>query len=185
MSTTTRRPPVRRANGRSAGTTSGKSRRNAGTAKRPPGRSTGTAKRPPGRSTSSRSGARARVEVVQPGPTAESVVLGAVGILCLLGLVMVYSASSVASVQGGSSSWAVVSRQAVFMVLGVGAALLAARIPVQVWRDRIAVPLMFATMLVVSNRALLGNFVAPPGLRVMGWLATAVMVLAAVAMLVL
>ncbi len=84
--------------------------------------------------------------MVQSGPTAESVLLGAVGILCLLGLVMVFSASSVASVQGGSSSWAVVSRQAVFMALGVGAALLASRIPVQVWRDRIAVPLMIAAV---------------------------------------
>ena len=49
----------------------------------------------------------------------------------------------------------------------------------------IAVPLMIATMLVVSNRKLLGDFVAPLGLRVMGWLATAVMVLAAMAMAVL
>ncbi len=86
------------------------------------------------------------MDVVQPGPTAESVLLGAVGVLCLLGLVMVYSASSVASVQGGSSSWAVVSRQAVFMVVGVCAAMVAARIPVQVWRDRIAVPLMLVAV---------------------------------------
>ncbi len=49
----------------------------------------------------------------------------------------------------------------------------------------IAVPLMIATMIVVSNRKHLGPFVAPIGLKIMGWLATAVMAIAAVAMLVL
>lgn len=49
----------------------------------------------------------------------------------------------------------------------------------------IAVPLMVATMLVVSNRAHLGPFVAPLGLRIVGWAATGVMGLAAVAMMVL
>jgi cell division protein FtsW len=82
------------------------------------------------------------VEVLSAGPTAESLLIGAVGVLCLLGLVMVYSASSVASVQGGASSWAVVSRQALYMGLGLGLGYLASRVPVQVWRDRIAVPLM-------------------------------------------
>lgn len=49
----------------------------------------------------------------------------------------------------------------------------------------IAVPLMAATMLVVSSRAHLGPFVAPLGLRITGWVATAVMGMAALAMLVL
>ena len=80
--------------------------------------------------------------MLSAGPTAESLLIGAVGVLCLLGLVMVYSASSVASVQGGASSWAVVSRQALYMALGLGLGYLASRVPVQVWRDRIAVPLM-------------------------------------------
>ncbi len=83
------------------------------------------------------------MEVLSSGPTAESMLIGAVGVLCLLGLVMVYSASSVASVQGGSSSWAVVSRQAIFMLMGLGLAVMASRVPVAVWRDRVAVPLMF------------------------------------------
>ena len=48
----------------------------------------------------------------------------------------------------------------------------------------IAVPLMVATMIVVSSRAHLGRFVASPGLKVMGWLATAVMTAAAMAMFV-
>lgn len=49
----------------------------------------------------------------------------------------------------------------------------------------IAVPLMIATMLVVSNRKHLGDFVAPVGLKIIGWLATAVMAAAALAMFVL
>lgn len=49
----------------------------------------------------------------------------------------------------------------------------------------IAVPLMIATMIVVSSRKHLGAYVAPLGLRVIGWLATAVMAAAALAMFVL
>jgi len=49
----------------------------------------------------------------------------------------------------------------------------------------IAVPLMAAAMFVVSNRKRLGRFVAPLGLRIMGWLATVVMAAAALAMFVL
>ena len=57
----------------------------------------------PGSSRSSRrTAARPEVEVLRTGPSAESLLVGAVGVLCLLGLVMVYSASSVASVQGGA-----------------------------------------------------------------------------------
>lgn len=49
----------------------------------------------------------------------------------------------------------------------------------------IAVPLMAATMAVVSSSRHLGRFAAPPHLRFAGWLATAVMALAAAAMVVL
>jgi len=49
----------------------------------------------------------------------------------------------------------------------------------------VAVPLMVATMIVVSSRAHLGAFVAPFALRLFGWLATAVMAVAAVAMIAL
>ena len=49
----------------------------------------------------------------------------------------------------------------------------------------IAVPLMVATMIVVSSRAHLGRFVASRGLKIMGWLATAMMAAAAIGMFVL
>ena len=49
----------------------------------------------------------------------------------------------------------------------------------------IAVPLMVATMIVASSRKRLGPFVAPPALKFVGWTATTVMALAALAMFVL
>ena len=49
----------------------------------------------------------------------------------------------------------------------------------------IAVPLMAATMIVVSSRKHLGPFIAPLGLKIVGWSATAVMAAAALAMFVL
>jgi Mn2+/Fe2+ NRAMP family transporter len=46
-----------------------------------------------------------------------------------------------------------------------------------------AVPLMAAMMVVATRRTLMGKFVAGPGLQFLGWTATGVMALAAVAML--
>lgn len=48
----------------------------------------------------------------------------------------------------------------------------------------IAVPLMIATMIVVSSRSQLGPFVAPRWLRLTGWIATGVMTAATLAMIV-
>jgi cell division protein FtsW len=107
--------------------------------------STGTRRRTTPTQTRSRATAtrtRAEVEVVRSGPSAETLLVGAAAVLCLLGLVMVYSASSVSSVQGGGASWSVVSRQAFYMVIGLGLGVGASRIPVRVWRDRLAIPLM-------------------------------------------
>lgn len=149
MSTTTRRrPPSRRSSSRPPASrrssTARTSSARSSTARTSSAR-TSTARRSgsrsSGRSTTTRS-RRAEVEVVDQGPGAEFLLICSVGVLCLLGLVMVYSASSVASVQGGGPSWTVVSRQALFMLCGLGLAVGAARIPLHVWRDRLAVPLM-------------------------------------------
>jgi cell division protein FtsW len=132
--TTARRPASRPAGSRSTSSRTAASRSTGSRATASPTSAS--------RSGTRRSAARPEIEVLSHGPTAESLLLGAVGVLCLLGLVMVYSASSVASVQGGASSWTVVSRQALFMLMGLGLGVVASRIPVQVWRDRLAVPLM-------------------------------------------
>jgi Mn2+/Fe2+ NRAMP family transporter len=39
----------------------------------------------------------------------------------------------------------------------------------------IAAPLMFALMMVSSNSAIIGQFPLPRGLRIIGWVATAIM----------
>jgi len=44
----------------------------------------------------------------------------------------------------------------------------------------VAVPVMVVTMLLASNRKVMGQFVIPPGLRSIGWIATVVMALASV-----
>jgi NRAMP (natural resistance-associated macrophage protein)-like metal ion transporter len=49
----------------------------------------------------------------------------------------------------------------------------------------IAVPLMVATMIIVSSRLYLGDFVAPTIMRVFGWIATAVMGIAAAGMIIM
>ena len=45
-----------------------------------------------------------------------------------------------------------------------------------------AAPLMCFIMLIASNRKLMGKFVLPPYLKILGWMATAIMVLAAIGM---
>ena len=87
------------------------------------------------RSTANRSRGRAEVTVVRTGPTAEGLLVGSVAVLCLLGLVMVYSASSVSSVHSGASPWGVVARQLGFMLAGLALAVGAARVPLRAWRD--------------------------------------------------
>ncbi len=153
MATSTRRPPTRRPSTSRPSSRSTTSSRTSTTRQattrqattRQAGRSTATR----GRSTTSQ---RAEIEVVRNGPTAEAMLLGSVAVLCLLGLVMVYSASSVASVQGGGSSWQVVMRQFMFMSAGLLLAVGASRIPLRVWRDRLSAPLL---LIAVALQALL------------------------------
>jgi Mn2+/Fe2+ NRAMP family transporter len=46
----------------------------------------------------------------------------------------------------------------------------------------VAVPIMVMMMVMAARRQVMGDFVLGPGLKAMGWLATAVMALAAVGM---
>ena len=46
----------------------------------------------------------------------------------------------------------------------------------------VSVPLMIVTMRMAGNRKVMGEFTLPPYLRVMGWVATAVMLAASVGM---
>jgi Mn2+/Fe2+ NRAMP family transporter len=44
----------------------------------------------------------------------------------------------------------------------------------------VSVPLMVVTMRMAANRKVMGQFTLPPYLRVMGWVATAVMLAASI-----
>ncbi len=105
-----------------------------------------TSSRTRSRASSGRKLRAVEVEVVQVGPKPEHLLLGATGLLCLLGIVMVYSASSVASVQASNANWSTGVRQLVWMVLGLALGLVASRIPLMFWRDRIA-PVMILVAL--------------------------------------
>lgn len=112
-------------------------------------RSTPSRGRAPSRARGAGGGTRRRrpeVQVVRTGPSPELVLIAAVALLCGFGLVMVYSASSVTSVELTGSSWSIVTRQAVWLVAGIGAAWAASRIPLEVWRDRLAGPMLVVAL---------------------------------------
>jgi len=66
-------------------------------------------------------------------------------LLCITGLVMVGSASPVVSLLTYHSPWTIFIRQALWMVLGVGALLLFARIDYRIWR-KFAIPMVVGTV---------------------------------------
>jgi cell division protein FtsW len=68
-----------------------------------------------------------------------------IAVLCVFGLVMVGSASPVISMATYGSPWTILTRQALWMVVGVGALLIFARIDYRVWR-RWSVPLVLCTL---------------------------------------
>lgn len=68
-----------------------------------------------------------------------------VAALLLIGLIMVLSASSVASLRNGGSSYTVFLKQAQFAVLGVLACVVASRLPTLAWR-RLAIPLLLVAV---------------------------------------
>ena len=60
--------------------------------------------------------------------------LGATLLLLVLGLVMVFSASSVAAYRSLGSSYAIVAKQAMWVAIGLPLMIVASRLPVRVWR---------------------------------------------------
>lgn len=90
---------------------------------------------------------RPRAGAAPRGPAPELVLVAAVAILCGFGLVMLYSASQVLSITRFDHPWHFVGRQAIWLTIGVALALVAARIPLRVWRDQLAWVLMGAAVL--------------------------------------
>lgn len=87
-------------------------------------------------------------------PEPRRVLVAAVGVCCALGLLTVYSASQVLAVEEGESPWYFVVRQAVWLVAGLVAAVVVTRIPLRVWRDRLALPLLVVTSVLLGYIAL-------------------------------
>lgn len=100
----------------------------------------------PGRSSRGGTSRRASLvaRVVGSDRAGEWLVLVPAALLALLGVAMVYSASTVESVTGGHASWSVVVRQVVYLAGSVVVAVGVSRIPLRIWRDRLVFP-VYAT----------------------------------------
>ena len=66
-------------------------------------------------------------------------------LLCIVGLVMVGSASPVVSLLTYHSPWTIFFRQVLWMVIGVGALLIFARVDYRTWR-KFGIPLVIGTL---------------------------------------
>jgi len=102
------------------------------------------------------------------GPSAHILLLAVVGVLSIVGLVMVLSASSVRSVHDNGSAWSYFLRQAAWLTVGGVALVFTQRTDYRVWR-RFTMPL-----LVVSAALLFLVLIPGVGVRVYGssrWLA--------------
>lgn len=83
-----------------------------------------------------------------PKPASFVLLLTLVTVLIVIGLIMVLSASSVESLRQYGSSWAIFERQVLWVILGVVALVLAARIDYRRWR-RFATPLLVVCLLLL------------------------------------
>jgi cell division protein FtsW len=84
--------------------------------------------------TAARARAAGRVAVLQRPLASYYLVLASTIALLVLGLVMVFSASSVRSYATYNSSYVIAMKQAIFMAVGIPCMWVASRLPVRVWR---------------------------------------------------
>ena len=87
----------------------------------------------------------ARTGVLQRPLASYFLVLASTVALLVLGLVMVFSASSVRSFATFHSSYAIALKQAIFMAVGIPLMWIASRLPVRVWRA-LGYPLLLAAL---------------------------------------
>jgi cell division protein FtsW len=105
--------------------------------------------------------AEASLSLLQRPATPYYLVLGASTLLLVLGLVMVFSASSVVAFAFLGSSMAIVSKQALWVVIGLPLMWCASRLPVRAWRI-VAYPslvgsLALLVLVVVAGTSVHGN----------------------------
>lgn len=96
-------------------------------------------------------GQRRRARAARRAPTPRVVVLliGAALLLTGIGLVMVFSASSVSAFEDYGSSFLFLRRQAVYAAIGVVALLVTSRVPFRVWQ-RLAFPFLVLSLVLVG-----------------------------------
>ena len=118
----------------------------------------------------SASGSGSGGEVSRPPWASRAALLGTVvALLCLLGLMMVLSASSVEALHSYGGAWMFFQRQVVWLVLGVIALVVAARIHYQVWR-RLARPGLLLSLALLVLVLLPGvGLTAGGSTRWLGW----------------
>jgi len=96
-----------------------------------------------------------------PRPTVETVLITAVVVLCSLSVVMVYSASSVYAQKAFGNTWAILARHGVYVAIGAALAVTAARLPLRVWRDRLAGLLLTVSFVALAVIQIPGMPLAP------------------------
>jgi cell division protein FtsW len=92
-----------------------------------------------------------RSHQVAPKPSTWYLLVGLVGVLVVIGLVMVLSASSVQSQRESGSTWSIFTRQAMWAVVALGVLYAVARVDYRFWRRVIPLLLVgaFGLLLVV------------------------------------
>ncbi len=89
--------------------------------------------------------AEGRLPLLQRPLASYYLLLASTGLLLVIGLVMVFSASSVRSYATFGSSYAIAARQAIFIAVGLVAMAVASRLPVRFWRAA-GTPLLLASL---------------------------------------
>lgn len=103
----------------------------------------------PPASPTTRSGLGAPLRAALSKPLAPYyLILGSTVMLTALGLVMVLSASSVESYAASGNSWAIAQRQAMWVVIGIPALVVASRLPTS-WFRRLAVPILVLSIVLL------------------------------------
>ena len=104
---------------------------------------------------------RAAVSLLQRPATPYYLLLGASTLLLVLGLVMVFSASSVVAFAFMDSSMAIVSKQAMWVVIGLPLTWCASRLPPKLWRivayPALVTSLALLVLVVVAGTEVNGN----------------------------
>jgi cell division protein FtsW len=77
---------------------------------------------------------RADTRPLGPPPGSFYMILLVVAVLIMLGLVMVFSASSITSLHDGDSPWAIFDRQLLWAIVGAVAMITTAKVPYHRWR---------------------------------------------------